>query len=101
MIKSPDDLMTEDQVYERYPKKFADRELREARQKGLIDFYDLRKGPHYSEEQLAAYLETQLKSKQCDNETLNDNSLSDPPGRPNGSSKSEGGGSQPRIAALS
>lgn len=101
MIKTPDDLMNEDEVYTRYPKKFADRELREARQKGLIDFYDLRKGPHYSEEQLAAYLETQLKSKQCQNELLNDNSPNGQPGRPNASSKSEGIGSPPRIGALS
>jgi hypothetical protein len=55
-MTSPGDLMHEDRVYEKYRDLFADRELREARKTGLIRWYDLRKGPHYTEAQLMEYL---------------------------------------------
>jgi hypothetical protein len=99
-IRKLDDLMSERQVYEKYKDLFADRELREARQSGLLEFFDLRKGPYYSEEQLAAYLSTKATRK-CRNEPLNDNGQSDQPAKRSGSSKLEGIGSQPRIAAPS
>jgi hypothetical protein len=60
--KRPDDLMHEDEVYKKYPKLFADRELREARKAGLIRWYDLRKGPHYSDAQIMEYLDSQERT---------------------------------------
>jgi hypothetical protein len=54
--QNPSDLMHEDQVYERYPGLFADRELREARKVGAIAWYDLRKGPHYTDADIMDYL---------------------------------------------
>lgn len=53
---SPADLMHEDEVYQKYTGLFADRELREARKAGRIRWYDLRKGPHYSDAQIMEYL---------------------------------------------
>ena len=99
-IRTPAELMNETEVYERYPNRFADRELREARQRGELEFYDLRKGPHYDEEQLAAYLMTKA-TKKCQNDRLNDSAQLDQLGKPNGSSRSEGIGSQQKIVALS
>ena len=58
----PDDLLHEDQVYERYKSLLADRELREARQKGQIEWYDLRKGPHYTVQQVMRYLDRHKKT---------------------------------------
>jgi len=49
---TPKDLMYEDRVYEKYPGLFAERELREARKNGCIRWYDLRKGPHYTDSQI-------------------------------------------------
>lgn len=63
------DLMSEKEVYEKFPNIFADKELREARQAGQIEYYNLRKGPHYSEDQLIGYLETRRK-KPCQNRPL-------------------------------
>lgn len=68
-VINPDDLMTETQVYEKYKGLFADRELREARRSGQIEFYDLRKGVHYSPEQVTAYLNSKVKRK-CKNAKL-------------------------------
>lgn len=53
---TPADLMHEKEVMKRYRHLFAERELLEARKRGEIRFFDLRKGPHYSNEQLVAYL---------------------------------------------
>lgn len=60
-LKTITDLMSETEVYKRFPNIFADKELREARQAGDIEWYNLRKGPHYSEDQLIAYVETKLR----------------------------------------
>lgn len=69
-IKTPDDLMHEDDVYKKYGRLLADRELREARKAGTIEWFDTRKGPHYSNDQLVAYFATKLR-KQCQtNSTL-------------------------------
>jgi hypothetical protein len=68
-MNSLSDLIHEDTVYERFPGVFATRELREARQAGLIQWYDLRKGPHYTEAQLMAYIQTKER-KGCDNGKL-------------------------------
>ena len=57
--KKPGDLMHEDRVYTKYPDLFADRELREARKAGEIRWFDLRKGPHYTDAQIMEYLESQ------------------------------------------
>jgi hypothetical protein len=58
----PGDLMHEDQVYERYPGLFAERELREARKAGRIPWYDLRKGPHFTDDQIMEYLQSQERA---------------------------------------
>jgi hypothetical protein len=60
-LKTIAELMSETEVYKRFPSIFADKELREARQAGLIEWYNLRKGPHYSENQLIAYVQTKLR----------------------------------------
>jgi hypothetical protein len=51
-----EDLLSEKDVYDRYGKLLADRELREARKNGEIGWFDLRKGPHYTAEQVMNYL---------------------------------------------
>jgi hypothetical protein len=66
----PSDLMHEDQVYEKYPGLFAERELREARKAGRIRWYDLRKGPHYTEVQLMQYLDSQERALWQENQKL-------------------------------
>ncbi len=60
-----DALIHENRVYERWPGLFADKELREARQHRLIEWFDLRKGPHYTEAQLSAYLARRIQ-KPCE-----------------------------------
>lgn len=60
-----DELIHETQVYERWPRLFADKELREARKRRLIEWFDLRMGPHYTETQLAAYLAQRIQ-KPCE-----------------------------------
>lgn len=55
------DLLTEDQICERWPQVFGKRLLRRARQAGEIEFYDLDRGPRYSEAQLVQYLERRRK----------------------------------------
>jgi len=56
-----DDLISEIEVYERYRNIFAAGELREARQRSEIEYYALRKGVHYTEEQLVEYLNKRVK----------------------------------------
>lgn len=89
----PDDLLREDQVYERYGHLLAERELREARKAGHIEWYDLRKGPHYTIQQVMRYLDRQ-KQPLCDNQRLD-------PARepPSVSSKSESTGSAEKKAS--
>lgn len=70
-VLNPSDLISEADVYKRYPDLFADRELREARQRGQIAFFNLRKGVYYSPEQIAAYLNSKVTMK-CKNATLNE-----------------------------
>lgn len=66
---SPDDLMHEKAVYEKYGNLFAERELLEARRLGQIEWYDLRKGPHYTDQQIVAYLNSKVKTR-CENRPL-------------------------------
>ena len=51
-----DDLLNENEVMDRYGHLFADRELRQARKNQKIEWYDLRKGPFYTRDQLMDYL---------------------------------------------
>ena len=98
-VIKPDDLMTETEVYEKYKGLFADRELREARRSGQIEFYDLRKGVHYSPEQITAYLKSKVKRK-CKNAKLDDDQepeTTSAPEKQSGFSKSETTGSTPPI----
>lgn len=69
----PDALMHEDLVMERYGHLFADRELREARKARTIEWHDLRKGPHYTREQLSDYLRSKVKKKCGTNSPLDAN----------------------------
>jgi hypothetical protein len=89
----PEDLMHENEVYEKYPNLFADRELREARQQGLIGWYDTRKGPQYTKAQLMGYLHTKERAP-CRNEKLNEARES-----PRASSKSATTGSSTKRTA--
>ena len=59
-----EELMSEEMVYKRYGHLFVHKELREARQAGEIDFYDLRKGIFYTPRQLRDYL-AQKKAGPC------------------------------------
>lgn len=68
-LKALSDLMSEDEVYEKYKHIFVDRELREARQTGELEFYKLRKGIYYLESQLIDYLEKR-KQRPCPNRPL-------------------------------
>jgi hypothetical protein len=68
-LQTLSDLMSESEVYEKYPHIFADKELREARQTGELEFYKLRKGIFYREDQLIAYLE-QRKQRPCPSRPL-------------------------------
>ena len=73
MPDTPDALMSEAEVYERYGKVLVNRELRLARQRGQIGYYDLRAGPHYSVAQVMQYLAS-MERKPCPtNSPLNDN----------------------------
>lgn len=65
-----DELLNEREVYELYGKLLADKELREARQNGIISWYDLRKGPHYTRDQVLQYLKLKERSA-CQNQPLN------------------------------
>lgn len=98
----PRDLMHEKEVYKdpSLGKLFADRELLDARNAGEIEWYDLRKGPHYSKRQLAEYLA--MKRKQCQkNEPLDLPEVDKPAAseKKSASSKSATSGSGTRQAA--
>ena len=56
-----DDLISEAEVNEKYKNIFAAGELREARQRSEIEYYALRKGVHYTEDQLIQYLNKRVK----------------------------------------
>lgn len=90
-LKTITDLMSETEVYKRFPNIFADKELREARQAGDIEWYNLRKGPHYSEDQLIAYLNKRLR-KPCQNRPLAPENPQQPETHAPGSSKTSGSG---------
>jgi hypothetical protein len=51
-----EEMMSEREVYERYGHLFVDKELREARAAGEIEFFHLRKGIFYTPSQLREYL---------------------------------------------
>ena len=57
MTAKLEDLMHEEKVYELYGHLLAARELRTARSTGEIEWFDLRKGPHYTAAGVMAYLE--------------------------------------------
>lgn len=71
---TPADLLSETEVYERFGKCLVNRELRLARKRGQIGWYDLRAGPHYSVAQVMDYLKL-MERKPCPttNDPLNDN----------------------------
>lgn len=60
-----DELMSEAEVYEKWPRLFVDKELRNARQARLIEWFNMRSGIYYTEAQLVAYLERKLQ-KSCE-----------------------------------
>lgn len=95
---SLDDLMHEKDVEQKYGKILADRELREARQAGLIGWYDLRKGPHYTTKQVMDYLALREK-KPCKTEPDVNKPLVPEPVKPSASSSSAATGSGRSPAA--
>ena len=100
----PDALMHEDLVMELYGHLFADRELREARKARTIEWHDLRKGPHYTREQLSDYLRSKVKKKCETNSPIDTNRdvNNGAPAKQRGSSKSEDTGSDlKKIPTLS
>lgn len=90
------ELIKESEVYARFPGLFADRELRQARHNGRIQFYRLRTGVFYTEEQLVDYIE-QYRVDAC---TDGDPLYSEPENKAveNGS-RSEANGSGKRTAS--
>lgn len=94
-IPTPADLMSEEVVLDRYGHLFAYRELSDARKAGTIAYHNLRKGPHYTNEQLMAYLSAQVRPIcQDGNATLDDQKpVPAGAGKPRGSSKLERSGS--------
>lgn len=97
---TPDDMMHEREVMEKYGRLFAERELAEARREGTIEWHDLRKGPHYTNDQLMAYLQSKVKPLCQHNAPLDDKrQLPDAAsGKAKGSSKSVPSGSDMRPA---
>jgi hypothetical protein len=93
MESNVDDLLSEKEVYDRYGKLLADRELREARQNQEIEWFDLRKGPHYTKKDLMAYLERRKIG------TWQNDKIDPAKESPTGSSKSAASGSAKRPAA--
>jgi hypothetical protein len=62
----PSDLLSTKDVLTRWPDVFGEKGLRAARQRGEIEFYDLARGPRYTEAQLWAYLERKRKCPEAD-----------------------------------
>jgi hypothetical protein len=85
-----DELMSENHVYKIWGHLLVDKELREARQNGLIEWFNLRKGPHYTELQIINYFLTRVRSA-CDvNKVLQmDGAIDDSKSSANGSAKSK------------
>lgn len=92
-----DDLMHEKEVEQTYGKILADRELREARQAGLIGWYDLRKGPHYTRQQIMDYLALREK-KPCQTEPDVNKPLEPVRASASSSSAATGSGRSPEAA---
>lgn len=97
-----EDLLSEHEVYDRYGKLLAERELREARKNREIGWYDLRKGPHYTPAQIMDY----LKLRECQPCQPNQPLDADKPvpgpqanGKRNGSSRSGLSGSDAKPTA--
>lgn len=88
------DLISEKAVYERYGEIFAQHELREARNAGLLAHYHLRKGIFYTEGQLLAYIERR-RQEPCENKLLVPEK-DDP--RASGNSKTSGSGASKKAA---
>ncbi len=61
-LSKVDELMHEDDVLLKWPGRFACDELAIARKKQEIGWFLLRKGPHYTEPQIVAYLNSKLKA---------------------------------------
>lgn len=68
-LNSLDDLISEREVYQRYGHLFVTDELRQARQEGVLECFDLRKGIFYTQPQLLSYLEKRRRV-QCRNRPL-------------------------------
>jgi hypothetical protein len=89
-------LIKEAEVYQRFPGVFADRELRQARHAGRIQFYRLRTGTFYTEEQLADYIE-QHRVNVCTDGSPQFNELENEAGE--SGSRSEANGSAKKAAS--
>ncbi len=100
MTTQLDHVLHEKEVMDRWGKLFAERELAEARKAGTIEFYDLRKGPHYTPGQLIAYLQSKRKFAAC-NKPLDPDKPVPASDAPNGSFKSETSGSSARQSRQS
>lgn len=70
MTDEIDDLMHEKDVYIKFDGLFADKELWRARRARLIEWFDLRKGPHYTKRQLMDYLNRWRCEACAENKTL-------------------------------
>jgi len=84
-----DDLIAEKEVYDRYGDKLVKNELLDARKAGLIEFVRMRRGIFYTEEQLSAYISSQVV-EQCPRASNDDQKPAPPPKK---SSDSENTGS--------
>jgi hypothetical protein len=60
---TPSDLISEDVVMERYGNLFGKRELKQARNDGLIGYFELKTGIFYTDADLMAYL--QRNRREC------------------------------------
>jgi hypothetical protein len=99
-LEKLDDLMHEKEVYERWKGRFAEDELKEARQSGRIEWFDLRKGPHYTEAQLLDYLET--RKRVCQRaRPLNPEQEQPEESQPNGSNSKGNGSDKKRRGGIS
>jgi hypothetical protein len=89
MSVSLDELLHETKVYERWGHLLVDKELRQARQAKIIEWFDLRSGPHYTEAQVLEYLSKRI-IKPCESKALeHENSNASSNSGNNGSAKSK------------
>jgi hypothetical protein len=93
LVISPDNYISEAAVLARWPMLTA-KELKRARRKNLITFYNFRGGVHYTAEQVQDYIDaTYLKGKQCSDQPSHGTNKEPPPPHlqmPKSDSKSAG-----------